>query len=728
MRLNKLGLSKAIVLLIFLFHSGFPFQFIHKSFDLILFTRLFFSIFFFFIIFIYKKEFIKIKKSPKLLLSLILIIFSIIRPRFYPPLEYKAYDFWIILFGLSIILKKGSPIAELLRFAFVLASPVALIEFYNIPTESLQKFLLILVAFLFYILIRFKPKKTKKNKSFFILSLVLFTIFSLNHLVFDPGLVKCRRVVFDISHSPIESALDDYNTDLEHSVDFGHGRLVDFLKRFNYSVDFIKENLTSETLKRSDILVLIMCSKPYTASEVKSIIDFVKEGGGLLVIGDHTNIDDNMAVFNPIIERFGIRIRFDTIWLSNDKRGDDVIYTLHPAIFDLKNVHLSVGSSLDISSPARPLLMASYKYYSDAGNPDDVENAYLGNSILDKDERVGDIILAAVSEYGAGRVLVLGDSSYFQNSSLYQNYPFALRLFDWLNRRNSPRKYFLISPFVCILVLLVLILFWRLGALYILPYSFILSLIIATIISSNLNRFSYPSLNFNNLDNKILIDFSHNNEYGTYWTTRTHNELGIDSFIHQAVRLGLHPFIKEKGKILYPELKQYKVFITIAPNADFTRSEIESLDRYVKEGGSLLIIDGPRRLRGSGLLIKNFDLYLEKNPLGILKPVVEEENYYYSGLPVKLPYGDFQADFEKGGLTEAVEKIKAVNPCEIKGGEPFVFIYERPIAASLEYKKGKVILIGDDLFFANYVTESEEGVVDEDKLKLCWNILRWLKD
>jgi hypothetical protein len=365
--------------------------------------------------------------------------------------------------------------------------------------------------------------------------------------------------------------------------------------------------------------------------------------------------------------------------------------------------------------------VAGYGIFSDRGDPGAPENAYIGNSKLDRDEQVGDLVLAAFSKYRKGKVLVFSDSAYFQNTSLYRNYAFAYQVFDWLNRDNFQSSRFWLWSIPFFVLLLVIIPYQRGRPLTFMPVCVVLSLVAAIVISSYLNTRYYPKINYRALPNKVLFDFSHQNEYSTYWFIREHSDVGIDSIIQQAIRIDYHPFTKEKGKITYEELKDYVAYISVAPNIPFTSKEIESISRYVEEGGGLLVVDGPRKWSICNPLLERFKLNKDKYPIGVKYPILSPEN-----LPQKLPYGSFYATFSNHELAEGVWSIFCINPCKVTGGDPVAFIYDLPIITATRYGEGKVVLIGDDRFFANYVTETEKGVVDPDKLRLTWNILEYL--
>lgn len=717
----KIIIQKLLIFLILLTTTGFPFKILHKTVS----PRLVNFIALILCILVYSfwcKDLKKIRISKVSIIPFLIAIFGLIRPGILPPPEFQIYDGWLFCLGMTLLLNE-SQLRSLFKFTTILLLPIALFSLYTVPPSIYQSSLLILgggTLSIFLPKLKQLPKPTECMVAG-VLGIIGFTLLSLQFLVFDPGVRKAGKIAFDIGHKSTEAPQGVYTTNLNESLQHGHGNLVEFLRKFGYRVSFLSSPLSKDNLKGQDILVLIMESNIYNTEEVKSVVEWVKEGGGLFVISDHTNIDNTMSSLNPIIENFGIRLRFDTIWLLTTERGD-LIYARDPLVWDMLRVSPSVGASLDLEKGAKSVVKTSYDAYSDTGNPYNYQMAYLGNSQLDKDEKIGDLILAASSKYGKGRVLVLSDSAYFQNTALYRSYDFAHRIFDWLNKKNSPGYDFLWLSLPFLLILIVYLVLTQGRILLTVPYSFGISIVIAIIISTNLNMRFYPAPDFNLLGKKrVLFDIAHNNEYTTYWTKRAHSETGIDSLIQQVERVGLYPFVKERGRITLKELSEYSIYIVVAPNTKYSRSEINSIKDYVSQGGSLLVVEGPRKWRILDDMLEVFSLKLDKFPLGMSEPVRMMEN-----LALRVPYENFYASMVSSPITENVNYIRFVNPCKIEGGEKIATVNEVPVLVTKDYGKGKIVLVGDDRFFANYISENKKGIVDEVKIRITWNIIRYL--
>ncbi len=723
----KRGLISGLYVWIFVlmaFYIGFPFTYYHKpasptnvSVIVLSLLLLTFAIFW--------KDVYKLKKDKLAIsISTFIILLALLRRIFFYPLGFQIYDLWFLFVGAYYIVNESS-LKKLLKFSSILLALPSLLMLYSVCWSSSDLFFALIAGFVIAILFPEQTKRTlkeletEKRKAIVIivLSILVFTILSLQFLTFDPGAKKQGKILFDEGHGTIESALIPFNTNYNVSAPFGHEKLVEFLNLYNYSVETTNRTITKQLLNDCDVLVLIMCGKDYSLDETHTIEDFVRNGGGLLVIGDHTNIGNVMHALNPIIENFGIHMKFDTVWLKTTKKSH-LHYAYHPILWNLNEVYLSVGSSLNIFQNAKPVLIAKYADFSDVGDPVNIPRAYLGNEIHDSYEDVGDLILIASSKYERGRVVVFSDSTYFQNVALPKNYKFVLRVFDWLNRENAlPTSWVYTLPFLIFAVGIAL--YYKKE--HILPLCFIISIVFALIASSYINTYYYPEPTFDPLEHKVMLDMSHQSRYTTYWESGMWSDTGLDALYRQILRIGHHPFIEnENNKMRYKDLKRYSTLIIIAPNTPYSREEINAIQMFVNKGGGLLIVDGERRERIIDPLLSEFNITLGSS---LIKP----ELLNNTSLVTQFPYGKFMANFTNHALTQNISSISFANPCIVSGGKAIAFIDKQPVMSVIHYGRGRIVVVGDDLFFSNYMLESEQGEpLDQDKLKLTWNILKYL--
>ena len=154
---------------------------------------------------------------------------------------------------------------------------------------------------------------------------------------------------------------------------------------------------TEELLKKEDYKAIILAepNNPYTEEETKLFVDFVKNGGGLFIIGDHDHSDrnkngwDSVRIFNTFTPTFGFKIQKDIILYEAPLAGK--VNKKHPAMYGFRAVGVWAGGTYDVFEA--PNAKAEGLVYSST-----TKSPYI-----------------VVSEYGKGRVFAIGDSSPFDD-------------------------------------------------------------------------------------------------------------------------------------------------------------------------------------------------------------------------------------------------------------------------------------------------------------------------
>ena len=80
-----------------------------------------------------------------------------------------------------------------------------------------------------------------------------------------------------------------------------------------------------DLLSQYDVLVIKTPEKPIPDREAEAIDRFVHRGGGLLLVGDHTNLLGMGTHLNALSARYGIRFRYDSV---SDAVGGGFVNTL----------------------------------------------------------------------------------------------------------------------------------------------------------------------------------------------------------------------------------------------------------------------------------------------------------------------------------------------------------------------------------------------------------------
>lgn len=198
------------------------------------------------------------------------------------------------------------------------------------------------------------------------------------------------------------------------------------------NIDELHELAESDT----QVLVVINCYHAWANAEREAVERFVKRGGSLLVLGDHTNVFGLMDGLNTLLGPLGIEFRFDSALKSDVTWGAVCVWDPWPLGLwcDPDELGWGVGATLSVQAPARSVLRARYGY-GDVGVTTNVGGAFLGDYEYEAGETLGDVDLVASRGLGKGIVLVYGDTSTFQNGNMGHVFrPHVLPLMERLAR------------------------------------------------------------------------------------------------------------------------------------------------------------------------------------------------------------------------------------------------------------------------------------------------------
>jgi hypothetical protein len=221
------------------------------------------------------------------------------------------------------------------------------------------------------------------------------------------------------------------------------------------------DGISPDDLEDVGVVVFINPVKSLGRDEVRAIEEFVRAGGGLLALGDHTNIGGSMEHLNSILAFTGIRFNFDSavpmrphwqgclevrqhpvtgrlaggpvgsadgIWGLGRRLRGDIPWRCPPEAL----LQIAVGASLAIAPPAYPVVVGRYGFQDAGDSLNSGSGAFMGNLVHERGESVGDVVLVAAQQVGRGRVLVFGDTSPFQNGALFLSQGLVSNAIRWL--------------------------------------------------------------------------------------------------------------------------------------------------------------------------------------------------------------------------------------------------------------------------------------------------------
>jgi len=241
-----------------------------------------------------------------------------------------------------------------------------------------------------------------------------------------------KTVLIDLSHNEMLNIHEDEFSEF-----------LELLKPLNLKIRTNEnKNITEKQLQNIDILIIGNPIDNYFSSiEIKSIIDFVREGGNLLLISEYgadylqkTNLNDISGKYFGIYFQKNIVKKYNKINQNCDSILTIQDFKDHITTNQLRDIILGGSCSLLINKNSEPLFY-SKESWTEVYN--DLEKKWA------KDEDNQQQILGAYTEYGRGKVVALGDIDIFSNDpniglNLFDNRKFILNIFNWFT--TDPAK------------------------------------------------------------------------------------------------------------------------------------------------------------------------------------------------------------------------------------------------------------------------------------------------
>lgn len=253
------------------------------------------------------------------------------------------------------------------------------------------------------------------------------------------GTMKSGRLVIAGYHSQWSRSDRPYDREW-YGADSGYNYAV--MKRLFekfYQVSDATGPITAADLDGASILVVYDPDRRFSQEEIGRIREFVRSGGGLLVIGDHTNVFGSTSHINELCGPFGFQYR------------DDVLFDLDADFHQVMDApsapngfwHGTSFFKLRGPTSIRPTSLWTRCIY-DVGHSKSVRAIYSVNNFYppphdDPKMRFGDYAVATASHYGSGRIVAWADSTVFSNFEIFYpgKYEFLLNTSQWLNHKDG---------------------------------------------------------------------------------------------------------------------------------------------------------------------------------------------------------------------------------------------------------------------------------------------------
>ncbi len=510
-----------------------------------------------------------------------------------------------------------------------------------------------------------------------------------------PGRRKAGRVLIDEYHSTWEPTDRPFDTEwYGHESGYNYYCIYDYCSRF-YQMSRLNAPIDDATLQDCDVLVVkVPNSRRYEPQEVAAIGRFVEGGGGLLLIGEHTNVFNTGTHINDIAKIFGFSFRYDclfdidTIFVQLYRRP----LVPHPIVQSMPPLNFAVSCSIN---PGKSLGRAVIRSRGLKSLPADYHASNFYPQVEDRaDVRYGAFVQLWTTHYGTGRVAAFTDSTIFSNFATFEpgKSELMLGMLEWLNYSNCPYP---LRPFLILLGLLLLVgglvLCRTSSAAWLVVVSAaVLGWAIAAVGTRAIHRYSMALPKAARPMVQVVVDRTVCNRPLSRGGFIAGKREGFGIFERWILRLGYFTSRRSGTDALTGDL-----IVFPDPNQTVPREFRDELADYVAAGGKVLVLDSPANTESTA----NSLLY----PFGL----TVTPNTSLSG-PLKAP--------------EDWPVIRIDSTCQIEGGEPIMWVANTPIAARVRHGKGTVTVIGFGSRFADYYMGVIGDVVPSPELRKVFDL------
>ena len=467
---------------------------------------------------------------------------------------------------------------------------------------------------------------------------------------------------------------------------YDYAAIYDYCSQFFHMSQLSESDLIDdEKLSECDVLVVKVPTAPYTPAEIRSVVRFVERGGGLLLIGDHTNYEKSSSFLNCITGYFGFKYRDDLLFYTGEPYFQPYKPPAvpHPVVQHVPPMSFAVSCSIDPGHSAGQAVIRGTGLWN--LQPNYRFSNWHPEAEYRTEMRYGPFIQLWGTSYGKGRVLAWTDSTIFSSFCTFQ--PGKAELFrgmlDWLNHRSVfdrawPRWTLAVLVWLAALAMVAAGLRWAWTARvasFLLLAAALLGWTSGSAAAVLTHRLSLPPPEPATPKLRVVIDRTVSDAplaHGAYIDKEDGTGYGL--FEQWIARLGYFTE-RRSGR----EAFEGDMLVVVCPRKSVPQEFRDGLVKYVADGGKLLVVDSPDSA-GSTANSLLWPFGMDINHAGSREGTL--------------------------GLAGGWPGVAVDAACEVQGGTPFAWVDGLPVAARKDCGNGAVMAIG----FGSALNDSSLGL------------------
>lgn len=532
-----------------------------------------------------------------------------------------------------------------------------------------------------------------KNRIISLVLISLASFFIVGYFGFhDPGIPKQGRILIDEVHSDWEKTTQKYDTKwYGQESGYNYYCMADYL-RYYYKLERNFGTITPHLLSDYDILILKIPTSKFSNEEIEAIEKFVKAGGGLFLLGEHTNVFGSSVYLNSIAKRFGFYFRYDCVFDIEKKfeqlyRPPKVLP--HPIVQNMPCFLFATSCSIEPKS----LLWENVMLSSGLKSLDiDYSSSNFYPQVIDATEMDFGAFLQTIGvKYGKGRVVGFTDSTCFSNFSAFipGKPELLLGTMNWLNKKNltgNGLNYIFLILAVGLLILGLLIFKGKDSFLIITSIIFMIALGIFAFTLINKLNYSLPKPHTKPV--YVCFESKHSEIKLPIEGFVEDYEHSFEIFYQWVLRLGYFPMVEG-------DIKKGEVVVIINPKKEWRPKEISQIKDYLNLGGKILLMDSPANATSTtNSLLSAFDVQINhQKKIDSSHLYAQPFNKYYPLRVLASP------------ITNQRVKTK-----DQAGWQPIFFATTtgEVIGVKLQHGKGSLVVLS----FSDRFTDAKMGIVE----------------
>ena len=434
----------------------------------------------------------------------------------------------------------------------------------------------------------------------------------------DPGVRKPGRLLIDEAHSEWERSDRALDEDWYGSLScYNYWAAAEFLGHHFQLDRNLEDDLTPERLADVDVLMLKTPTRPYAAAEIDAVEAFVRRGGGLFLMGEHSNVWGSSTYLNSVGRRFGLTFRNDCVF-DIERRFEEVWmpprHGRHGAATHVPFMQFAVSCSIDATDlSARPIARGQglwtlpIDYRASNFYPRTLDHTYA---------RFGAFDQAVAQTAGDGRVVVFSDSTIFSNFDAFYpgNAEFLLGTVEWLNRKNRFDGINGTGLVIGFLALVIGFSFLRGNIVH--GVGPVVCAVAAAATWSTLagldvmRASSYPLPTAHTSPPRVAFDLEHGDHDLPVFGFATDYHNCFEVFYIWTLRTGLYPRVAFDADELWAGDDPV---VLLQPGRAFDADERQAVRAYLERGGRLMVLDrGGRPSSTANQFLADYDMLFDE--------------------------------------------------------------------------------------------------------------------